>query len=347
MGKDFPYYCLWRLLAPDALATFDAFQAFPETQRRRHFIRRTKEEMVRLDGRPLYPQRRCDTISYGLSPSEQALYEETTRYISENYNRARVLNRSAARLAMSVFQRRQASSTHALMRSFRAPRRASGRRDRAGARRACRRAGAPAEASRGNPRLLRNADGRRGRRRSRRQRGPRGVRGAGAGRHRRAGPGAASRRARRGGGAPPSGAASWPQAARTPSSRSCAACCATRPSPARSSSSSPSTVTPRSSWCAAWRDSDSRKQVALIHGGLDYREREAQVAHFRRPLGDGGANYLVATDAAGEGINLQFCWLMVNYDVAVEPGAPRTAHGPDPPLRPAARPGGHRQSRCG
>ena len=47
MGKDFPYYCLWRLLAPDALATFDAFQAFPETQRRRHFIRRTKEEMVR------------------------------------------------------------------------------------------------------------------------------------------------------------------------------------------------------------------------------------------------------------------------------------------------------------
>jgi transcriptional regulator with XRE-family HTH domain len=33
MGKDFPYYCLWRLLAPDALATFDAFQAFPEAIR--------------------------------------------------------------------------------------------------------------------------------------------------------------------------------------------------------------------------------------------------------------------------------------------------------------------------
>ena len=118
MGKDFPYYCLWRLLAPDALATLDAFRAFPESQRRRHFIRRTKEEMVRLDGRPLYPQRRCDTISYGLSPAEQALYEATTRYLSETYNRARVLNRSAARLAMSVFQRRQASSTYALLRSF-------------------------------------------------------------------------------------------------------------------------------------------------------------------------------------------------------------------------------------
>ena len=43
------------------------------------------------------------------------------------------------------------------------------------------------------------------------------------------------------------------------------------------------------------------------------------MAHFRRPLADGGANYLVATDAAGEGINLQFCWLMVNYDVPWNP----------------------------
>ena len=118
MGKDFPYYCLWRLLAPDALATFDAFEAFPEAQRRRHFIRRTKEEMVRFDGRPLYPQRNCDTLSYTLNPAEQELYDATTRYIAETYNKARILNRSAARLAMSVFQRRLASSTYALMRSF-------------------------------------------------------------------------------------------------------------------------------------------------------------------------------------------------------------------------------------
>ena len=118
MGKDFPYYCLWRLLAPDALPTLDAFEAFPQAQRSRHFIRRTKEEMVRFDGRPLYPQRNCDTLSYALSRDEQALYDATTSYIAATYNRARVLNRSAARLAMSVFQRRLASSSYALMRSF-------------------------------------------------------------------------------------------------------------------------------------------------------------------------------------------------------------------------------------
>ena len=121
MGKDSPYYFLWRLLLPDALSTSEAFARFPQESRERHFIRRTKEEMVRLDGSPLYPERRCDTLSYELTKgagSEQDLYDETTDYILSYYNRAQVLNRSAARLAMSVFQRRLTSSTYALMRSF-------------------------------------------------------------------------------------------------------------------------------------------------------------------------------------------------------------------------------------
>ena len=121
MGKDYPYYFLWRLLLPDALSTYDAFDTFPRESRQRHFIRRTKEEMVRFDGAPLYPQRNCATLSYELSQgpeSEQELYDETTEYIGYYYNRAGVLNQSAARLAMSVFQRRLASSTYALLRSF-------------------------------------------------------------------------------------------------------------------------------------------------------------------------------------------------------------------------------------
>ena len=57
MGKDYPYYCLWRLLEPELLSTFDAFGAYPADARKRHFIRRTKEEMVRYDGSPIYPKR--------------------------------------------------------------------------------------------------------------------------------------------------------------------------------------------------------------------------------------------------------------------------------------------------
>ena len=121
MGKDYPYYALWRLLEPEALSTKEAFDAYPPDSRRRHFIRRTKEEMVDFSGRQIYTRRVSDTFSYDLSSgevSEQSLYDQTTDYIRDYYNRARILNRSAARLAMSVFQRRLASSTYALMRSF-------------------------------------------------------------------------------------------------------------------------------------------------------------------------------------------------------------------------------------
>lgn len=120
-GKDYPYYALWRLLEPEVLSTPEAFDEFPPEQREKHFIRRTKEEMVHLNGEPLYPKRISDTLGYDLTQgpvSEQTLYDETTDYMRHVYNRAKLLNRSAARLAMSVLQRRLASSTYALLRSF-------------------------------------------------------------------------------------------------------------------------------------------------------------------------------------------------------------------------------------
>src|SRR5205807_5058210 len=83
--------------------------------------RRTKEELVYFDERPIYPPRISDTLGYNLTQgegSEQELYDATTAYIQTYYNSARFLNRSAVRLAMSVFQRRLASSTYALLRSF-------------------------------------------------------------------------------------------------------------------------------------------------------------------------------------------------------------------------------------
>src|SRR5690606_24626860 len=67
-------------------------------------------------------ERLCDTVSYELTQgdiSEQALYDQTTAYIRHYYNQARLLNRQAARFAITVFQRRLASSTCALLFSFR------------------------------------------------------------------------------------------------------------------------------------------------------------------------------------------------------------------------------------
>jgi superfamily II DNA or RNA helicase len=59
---------------------------------------------------------------------------------------------------------------------------------------------------------------------------------------------------------------------------------------------------------------DAGLSVAMIHGGMDMSERRRQEQRFRDQ-----AQVMVATDAAAEGINLQFCRLMINYDLPWNP----------------------------
>ena len=120
MGKDSLYHHLWRLLDHQIFGAEQAFRKASPDVRIRHFIRRTKEEMVDFDGRPIFRARHCDTFGYDLTPGadgEQALYDRTTSYLAHTYDLA-TGNQQAARLAMGVFQRRLASSTWALLKSF-------------------------------------------------------------------------------------------------------------------------------------------------------------------------------------------------------------------------------------
>lgn len=55
-------------------------------------------------------------------------------------------------------------------------------------------------------------------------------------------------------------------------------------------------------------------EVASIHGQMRLPDRIEQERFFREK-----AQIMVATEAAGEGINLQFCHLMVNYDIPWNP----------------------------
>ena len=279
--------------------------------------------MVHFDGSPLYPQRNCDTLSYDLSQgpkSEQELYDETTDYIRYYYNRARVLNRSAARLAMSVFQRRLASSTYALMRSFeRRKEKLAGLIDAI-------REGRLTEEKLGSQQRrlddlddvfeMRTAD-------------EDAVSEGGGEQHEEfeakalTGTVAANLseleveclkvdslldRAR----------------ARLQTGEE------SKFEKLREVLRDPNYIDEKLIIFTEHRDTAEflvrrleglgfTGRVALIHGGLPYQERERQIEFFRRPSDEGGAGYLVATDAAGEGINLQFCWLMVNYDIPWNP----------------------------
>ena len=321
MGKDYPYYALWRLLLPDTLSTYDAFDQFPRESRHRHFIRRTKEEMVHFDGSPLYPHRNCDTLSYDLSQEEeQQLYDETTEYIRYHYNRARFLNRSAARLAMSVFQRRLASSTYALMRSFeRRKEKLEGLMNEI-------RDGRLTEAqlARQQRRLddlddvfeTRTADEDAVTEDEREQHEEFEDKALG-------------------GTVAVSLAELEAERLKVEELLGKARNLfdtgeESKFEKLREVLRDPKYIDEKLIIFTEHRDTVDflvrrleglgfTGRVALIHGGLPYQERECQVEFFRRPLTEGGASYLVATDAAGEGINLQFCWLMVNYDIPWNP----------------------------
>ena len=54
--------------------------------------------------------------------------------------------------------------------------------------------------------------------------------------------------------------------------------------------------------------------VTTIHGNMGLERRIKAEEEFKH-----SAQVMVATEAAGEGVNLQFCWMMVNYDIPWNP----------------------------
>lgn len=60
--------------------------------------------------------------------------------------------------------------------------------------------------------------------------------------------------------------------------------------------------------------------VTQIHGGMKVGDRDTSGTriHAEREFRE-SVQVMVATEAAGEGINLQFCWFMINYDIPWNP----------------------------
>jgi hypothetical protein len=82
-----------------------------------------KEDLVKFDGLPLFPERRATTVNYTLSADEAHLYAEVTDYVRAEFNRADALSNDHARsnvgFALTVLQRRLASSPEAIYQSLR------------------------------------------------------------------------------------------------------------------------------------------------------------------------------------------------------------------------------------
>jgi len=84
--------------------------------------RMVKESLLEFDGTPLFPERIAYTVPYRLSDAEAHLYKEVTEYVREEFNRAEALENGkragTVGFALTVLQRRLASSPEAIYKSL-------------------------------------------------------------------------------------------------------------------------------------------------------------------------------------------------------------------------------------
>jgi SNF2 family DNA or RNA helicase len=84
--------------------------------------RMVKERLLKFDGTPLFPERIAYTVPYRLSDNEARLYKEVTEYVREEFNRAEALQNDrrvgTVGFALTILQRRLASSPEAIYQSL-------------------------------------------------------------------------------------------------------------------------------------------------------------------------------------------------------------------------------------
>ena len=85
--------------------------------------RMVKETLFKFDGTPLFPERIAYTVPYKLSAAEAHLYKAVTDYVREEFNRAEALQNDkragTVGFALTILQRRLASSPEAIYQSLR------------------------------------------------------------------------------------------------------------------------------------------------------------------------------------------------------------------------------------
>jgi superfamily II DNA or RNA helicase len=123
-GKEEDFELFMSLLDPDRFAGHKrkASDAAPPASDAGELMRRLmKEQLVKFDGTPLFPPRYAYVVPYELSDPEAALYEEVTTYVREEMNRAERLKAQGegkrgliVGFALMVLQRRLASSPAAI-----------------------------------------------------------------------------------------------------------------------------------------------------------------------------------------------------------------------------------------
>ena len=115
-GKEEDFQLFMSLVDPDRFVGVarSGHQAVDVSDVMRRLV---KEDLLKFNGAPLFPERRAFTVNYDLSPSEANLYTAVTNYVQDEFNRADNLNserKTTVGFALTILQRRLASSPEAI-----------------------------------------------------------------------------------------------------------------------------------------------------------------------------------------------------------------------------------------
>lgn len=117
-GRSDTFKRLLQLLDEDIFATAELaaerVKELSDEGNNKFFIRRLKEDMQDWDGKPLYKARHTRTVAYRLTPEEEDLYNAVTDYLSKRKKEASESNNIHVSLALQVMQRRLVSSIFAI-----------------------------------------------------------------------------------------------------------------------------------------------------------------------------------------------------------------------------------------
>jgi len=109
---------LFDLLEPGFFADTSMLSESIENKDNPLFLRRLKEDMKNFDGTPLFPPRKVETIKYYLSNDEKELYNAVTEYVQKHFNKALEKENRNVAFALTILQRRLASSVRAIRKSL-------------------------------------------------------------------------------------------------------------------------------------------------------------------------------------------------------------------------------------
>lgn len=106
------------VFASDTLVT-SRINEINESGINKYFIRRLKEQMKDWAGNPLFKERYTKTIMYNLTTEEKRLYERVTHYLTRRREEAKAQSNIHVSLALMVMQRRLTSSIFAILKTLR------------------------------------------------------------------------------------------------------------------------------------------------------------------------------------------------------------------------------------